>query len=334
MPAVTLEAPLSALRLNTIVPQVDGSISAWRWIAIALCLVIPTIGWALLARQVGRFAKLYQLGEPDHSRTNEPGTRTLTLAREFLGHTRMKRLPVVAVAHWFTALSFFILFATLVNAFFQLLQADYRLPLIGHFPPFEWVIELFAVTGLIGIVVLIIIRQKNHPRSSDGEGGRRSRFFGSTWWQAYYVEFTILAVCVCIFLLRTLEAAMVSRQEPKTSIALHFPLSGWASGLWSGLSLDGIRGWVYAIATIKILVSFAWMITISLTPSSRSWSRASRSTSRTWTTSPKTPRWASARSRTSPGRACSTSAPAPNAAAARASARPGTPTSHSRPSCS
>ena len=80
MPAVTLEAPLSALRLNTIVPQVDGSISAWRWIAIALCLVIPTIGWALLARQVGRFAKLYQLGEPDHSRTNEPGTRTLTLA--------------------------------------------------------------------------------------------------------------------------------------------------------------------------------------------------------------------------------------------------------------
>ena len=62
-------------------------------------------------------------------------------SKEFLGHTRMSRLKVVAVAHWFTALAFIILFATLVNAFFQLVQPDYRLPLIGHFPPFEWLVR-------------------------------------------------------------------------------------------------------------------------------------------------------------------------------------------------
>ena len=38
------------------------------------------------------------------------------------------------------------------------------------------------------------IRQKNHPRSAAGSDGRRSRFFGSTFWQAYYVELTILGV--------------------------------------------------------------------------------------------------------------------------------------------
>ena len=112
---------------------------------------------------------------------------------------------------------------------------------------------------------------------------------------------------------------------------------------------------------VKILISIAWMITISLNTDdgrrlapvhrlaehlvqarrrrppvararcSRSWSTASRSTSRTSRTSTRTPRSASARSRTSPGRACSTSPPAPSAAAASPSARPGTPTSRCRP---
>jgi ferredoxin len=243
-----------------------GGFSAIQGVALALCFVIPLIGWALLFRQLGRFVALYRLGQPDAGRTGSPGTRTWTLAKEFLGHTRMSRLKVVAVAHWFTALAFLILFTTLVNAFFQLVQPDYRLPIVGHFPPFEWLVEVFAWAGLIGIAVLIAIRQKNHPRSAAGEGGRRSRFFGSTFWQAYYVEATIFFVTICILLLRGLESAMVSRLEPETSLALHFPLTGWMSGLFSGVSLPGLATWVYVVATIKILISFAWMITISLQP--------------------------------------------------------------------
>jgi len=243
-----------------------GGLGPLQIVALVLCFVIPLVGWALLFRQIGRFVALYRLGQADGSRTGDPGARTWTVAKEFFGHTRMSRLPVVAAAHWFTALSFFVLFATLVNAFFQLVQPDYRLPVIGHFAPFEWVIEFFAWTGLIGILVLIVIRQRNHPRSAAGEAGRRSRFFGSTWWQAYYVEFTILAVCFCILVLRTLEAAIVKLHEPATSLGLHFPLTGWLSGIWSGLSLPTLANWVYLVAMIKILVSFAWMITISLQP--------------------------------------------------------------------
>ncbi|MCB1301286.1 MAG: iron-sulfur-binding reductase, partial [Tetrasphaera sp.] len=234
-------------------------------IGIALCFTIPLAGWALLARQIWRFSALYRAGQPA-VRLDNPTSRTWTLIKEFLGHTRMSRLPLVALAHWFTALSFLILFATLVNAFFQLIWADFRLPVIGHFPPFEWLIEAFAWGGLIGILVLIVIRQLAHPRSAAGEHGRRSRFFGSTWWQAYYVEFTILVVTICILLLRTLEAAMLKITHPEESQALHFPLTGWLAGMWDGLSLDTINNLVYLVATIKIMVSFAWMITISLQP--------------------------------------------------------------------
>ncbi|HRA45442.1 MAG TPA: (Fe-S)-binding protein, partial [Phycicoccus sp.] len=260
---------MPALRGEGILPMPDeafGGLGPLQVVALVLCFVIPLIGWALLFRQVTRFVQHYKLGQADSSRTGEPGKRTWTLLKEFFGHTRMSRLPVVALAHWFTALSFFVLFATLVNAFFQLVQPDYRLPIIGHFPPFEWLIEFFAWTGLVGILVLIAIRQKNHPRSAAGEGGRRSRFFGSVWWQAYYVEFTILAVCFCILVLRTLEAAIVKLHEPGTSLGLHFPLTGWLSGIWSSFSLSGLAQWVYLVAMVKILVSFAWMITISLQP--------------------------------------------------------------------
>ncbi len=234
-------------------------------VAIALCFTIPLAGWALLFRQVARFTQLYRAGQPA-ARLDNPMGRSITLVKEFLGHTRMSRLPVVAVAHWFTALSFLVLFTTLVNAFFQLIWADFRLPILGHFAPFEWLIETFAWGGLIGILVLIAVRQTAHPRTAAGENGRRSRFFGSSWWQAYYVEFTILSVTICILLLRTLEAALIKFTEPETSLALHFPLTGWASGLWGSSSEDGLRNWIYLIAMIKILISFAWMITISLTP--------------------------------------------------------------------
>ena len=264
-----MPAALAPALASDVLPALDeqfGGVTALQVVAIVLCLVIPTVGWTLLFRQVGRFVSLYRMGQPDGSRTNEPAARTWTLAKEFLGHTRMSRLKVVAAAHWFTALAFIILFTTLVNAFFQLVQPDYRLPLIGHFPPFEWVVEVFAWAGLVGILVLMAIRQRNHPKRAAGEGGRSSRFFGSTFWQAYYVELTILVVTICILLLRGLEAAMVERLEPGTSLALHFPLTAWMAGWWGGATLPAIAAWVYVVATLKIMVSFAWMITIALQP--------------------------------------------------------------------
>ena len=167
-----MSALLAPALASNVIPMPDerfGGLGAVQVVGLVLCFVIPLIGWALLARQVGRFVSLYRLGQPDAGRTGAPLTRTWVLTKEFLGHTRMSRLKVVAAAHWFTALSFIILFATLVNAFFQLVQPDYRLPLIGHFPPFEWLIEVFAWGGFIGIVVLVAIRQRNHPRSAAGD---------------------------------------------------------------------------------------------------------------------------------------------------------------------
>ncbi len=160
--------------------------SALQIVAIILGVGVTIVGWGLLARAVKHFLSVFKLGAPTPAkeRTNQPATRTATLLREFLGHTRMARLPVVAIAHWVTMISFGVLFLTLVQATVQLFDPHFVLPIIGSFFLYEWITELFAVTGIVTIVMLMVIRQKNHPRSADGEDGRRSRFFGSTFWQA------------------------------------------------------------------------------------------------------------------------------------------------------
>jgi Fe-S oxidoreductase len=241
-------------------------------VALVVCLTVTAVAVALLVKTVRQFLAVFRLGQADATRTGQPGERTRTLLREFLGHTRMSRLPVVAVAHWFTMISFGVLFFTLLNAFGQLVKPDWVLPLIGHFPPYEWVTEFFAWTGLVGILVLMAIRQKNHPRSAAGVDGRRSRFFGSTFWQAYYVELTILGVTVCILTLRALEYALdlnggtTGTTAVGNANALHYPLTGWLGEMFTGASVSTLENAIVVVAAVKILISFAWMITIALQP--------------------------------------------------------------------
>ncbi len=229
--------------------------------ALVICLVVTVIAVSLFARAIGQITRTIGVGQPE-SRSDRPGTRTMTLLREFLGHTRMSRLPVVAVAHWFTMISFGVLFLTLVNGYGQLFDPHFALPLIGHFPPYEWLAELFAWGGLVGIAVLMVIRQVQHPRRK----GRSSRFFGSTFWQAYYVELTILGVVLCVLTLRGLEYALLTAQGSALATSLHFPLTAFlGQGLFAGVSQAGLETAIVAVAAVKILISMAWMITISLT---------------------------------------------------------------------
>src|SRR5680860_1150341 len=105
------------------------------------------------------------------------------------------------------------------------------------------------------------------PRSAPGEGGRSSRFFGSSFWQAYYVEYTILAIVVCVLALRGLEYALEAQTgEGEFATVLHFPLTFFIGEAFSGLSTSALESAIVAVAAVKILVSMAWFITIALQP--------------------------------------------------------------------
>ncbi|MBC9956581.1 (Fe-S)-binding protein [Yimella sp. cx-51] len=237
--------------------------TALQIIAAFLALAISIVGVALLVRASRQLIATFKVGQ-SADRGDNKGARTMTLLREVLGHTRMSRLPVVAIAHWFTMVSFGVLFLTLVNAYGQLFDPTFALPLIGHFFPYEWLTELLAWTGLFGISYLIWNRRKLHPGRSAGPDGRKSRFFGSTFWQAYYVELTILGVTMCILTLRALEYAQMKVTGNDHASLLHFPLTAWMGNWWANMDNAGLKQFIVVIAALKIIISMAWMITISL----------------------------------------------------------------------
>ncbi|MFK4083033.1 (Fe-S)-binding protein [Kribbella sp. NPDC020789] len=225
-------------------------------LAIIVSLAIAAVGVALFGKTIGHMVSVVKLGQPAPGRTDQPGQRSLTLAKETLGHTRMLQWSHIGILHWFVAFGFLGLFLSLVTAFGQLFDAHFALPLIGHWFVFEWVSEFLTWTGLVSIIGLMAIRLRSLPR---GEKGRYSRFFGSTAWQAYYVEYTILGVLICILLLRGLEYSLGGGTK------FHFPSTFFVGdALFGGMSEHALENTVYLVAMVKILISFAWMITISL----------------------------------------------------------------------
>ena len=230
--------------------------------AIVVSLAIAAVGIALFVRAIRSIIGVIKVGQPA-SRTDAPGARTVTLLKESLGHTRMLQWTWVGAAHWFVFVGFGLLFFTLVTAFGQLFDPHFALPLIGHFFLWEWVSELFTVVMLVAIVAFIVYRSS---RPKERVRGSRGRFFGSTMWQGYFVELVILGVGVCIMLLRGLEYALLTKggEHSDQATAFHFPFSAWLGEAFSGMSTGGIENAIFLVATIKIVISFTWMIVISL----------------------------------------------------------------------
>jgi Fe-S oxidoreductase len=222
--------------------------------AITISVAITVVAIALAVRAVGEMTRVIRLGQPAMGRSSDLATRTVTMLRETVGHTRMLKWTWIGAAHWFVFAGFILLFTTLVTAYGQLFDAHFALPLIGHWLPFDWMVELLAWVMLVAIVALIIVRQVRHPKRV----GRPSRFTGSTMWQAYYVEWTIVGVGLCIVTLRALEYALGQGGR------LNFPLTSWLGEIFAGASQTALQNWVFIIAALKIVVSMAWLITISL----------------------------------------------------------------------
>ncbi|MBD3931846.1 Fe-S oxidoreductase, partial [Streptomyces chumphonensis] len=120
--------------------------------AIVVSLALSVVGIALLARAVAQFVRFFKLGQPAPagSRANDPWQRSVTLVREFLGHTRMNKWGVVGVAHWFVAIGFLTLPPTIIAAYGQLFVPDWTLPVLGGWLPYELYIEFIGVATTLG----------------------------------------------------------------------------------------------------------------------------------------------------------------------------------------
>jgi len=225
--------------------------------------VLAIIAYLLTVIAVGIFAfgsfKLYKKiasGQSDPSRFQNKGKRFVNMSREAITHTKMLNLTATGVTHWFIMIGFFTLLGSLVNAYGQIINPEFTLPIIGHFIGYEFVVELTAWLTGIGIITLIGIRLVSLMQRPK----RRSRFYGSGNKKAYYVEATIVLIVFCIITLRGLEGALAGVSSWNWHYALSYP----AVAAFSSMNTDQIENLIQVTAFTKIVVSMVWFITIGL----------------------------------------------------------------------
>jgi Fe-S oxidoreductase len=222
-------------------------------VTTVLAAAVTVVAVVLATRTVLRMISVIRLGQPDPERFTDKGTRARIMAVETLGHTRMLRWSVVGAAHWFVMVAFVVLSLLVLEAYFEVVDPEGGLPVVGGWTVYGLATEIIALLGLAGILVLIAIRLRNRPTRPGG----RSRFTGSTMWQGYFVEWVVLTVLVCGFLIRGFKVATGHFEHPAwatpVSHAVGAVLPAWPDG-------------ASVVALVKIAISMTWVITIALNP--------------------------------------------------------------------
>ena len=219
----------------------------------AISYAITVVALVLITVRARKLIGIYKKGAADPTRGENKGQRLRMALREIFGHTKMFNFTVVGFAHWFVMVGFVVLFGTLVTAYGQLINPRFALPIIGHFWVYEYITELIAWATGIGILTLIGIRQVTRLRN------KRSRFYGSGMWKAYYVEFTILLIVFCVIALRGLEGAL--SDEIKWN--RHFIATWFVASIFKSWTLPQLISTIQLVAAIKIVGSMLWFIVIA-----------------------------------------------------------------------
>jgi len=207
---------------------------------VLVTLVLASISYSITFIAVGLFTvrglELYRTiksGQPDPTRSGEKGKRFAAMTKEVLGHTKMLNFTGSGIAHWFVMIGFVALLGTLVNAYGQVVDPEFVLPIVGKWDPYSYFVLVIAWLTGFGIVTLIGVRQITRFVRK----GRTSRFFGSYNKRAYFVEAVILVVVFCVVGLRDLEVRLQNGED--------------------------VGGLISLVAALKIVVSMTWFIVVA-----------------------------------------------------------------------
>lgn len=155
-------------------------------------LGIAIVG-ALAVKRVLWLTKLIRSGQPlseSNNRKDNLKKRITTQFEEVFGQTRLLRWSIPGIAHFFTMWGFFILGSVYVEAFGQLVDHDFHIPIVGRWDALGFLQDFFAVAVLLGIITFAIIRIVREPKKH----GRDSRFYGSHTGGAWLILFMIFNV--------------------------------------------------------------------------------------------------------------------------------------------
>lgn len=232
-------------------------------VLVTVCLVATVVACCLFTVGLTRLVKEIAAGAPLAGRWTRMWVRVFGVLDKVLSHRMFKGNPLIAAAHWLVMVSFVLLVFSLVRAYGQLFSPGWNLPLLGDWVFWSWLTELAAWLGLLAITALMWVR--SWARRTPTSSLHTSRFFGSTSWQAHFVEWVIWVVCLCVLVLHSLEFAW---QETATGLVSRwdYPLTWFLGEIWLACTLSAtqIATLILVAGAVKILVSMAWLGTLGL----------------------------------------------------------------------
>ncbi|MGH8866582.1 MAG: (Fe-S)-binding protein [Actinomycetes bacterium] len=167
-------------------------------VRLVIGLAMTVVALAITGRRLVWLYQLTRSGQPAVGRTGNLGERAKAEVVEVLGQRKLLAWSVPGVAHFLTFWGFIILGATILEAYGALFEADFAIPVIGHWPALGFLEDSFAVAVLVSLVVFAGIRVRQRP----AKRGRGSRFYKSHTGAAYAVLGMIFLVVATLLVYR------------------------------------------------------------------------------------------------------------------------------------
>ncbi|MFH5207436.1 (Fe-S)-binding protein [Antrihabitans sp. NCIMB 15449] len=198
------------------------------------------------------------IGQPAPDRWRPFIPRFKTMVIEFLAHTRMVKFRTVGWAHWLVMIGFMAGAVFWFEAYGQTFNPAFHWPIVGDWAIYHLMDEILGIGTVVGILTLITIRQLNHPRLPE----RLSRFSGSKFGAAYFVEWVVLIEGLGMIFVKAGKIATYGHSNPWTdfftlNVARLLPESVEMVSVFAFIKLMSGMVWLYMVGR-NITWGVAW----------------------------------------------------------------------------
>ena len=228
-------------------------------VRIILGIGVTLIGFGIAAYRFHWLSKLIRSGKKDPNRSRgsiRPKVEAETV--EVAGQRKLLQWTVPGLAHFFTMWGFTILLLTIIEAYGDLFDKYFHIPIIGTWNWVGFVEDFFTCAVLVALVVFAIIRLKNAPQRLE----RKSRFYGSHTGAAWLVLLMIAGVMITLLLYRGAQVNTDPTQFPYGWGA--FASHGVAKLLAPlGAGTNAVLATVFLILNVAIISGFIVFVAYS-----------------------------------------------------------------------
>jgi Fe-S oxidoreductase len=208
--------------------------------AVALAIALAVSG-TLFARRARMLVGLVRLGKPVERGGDVP-VRVRNEASIVLGQRKLFQRFVPGLVHALIFWGFLVLFPTILIALIGAVDRDATLPWLGHQGWFAFMVDLFAVLVLAGVIAAVFIRKVQRP----------ARFEGSHLGEADLILALIAGIVTTLLLWHASRIALGLNEWPAGSS----PVSDALSGLFGDGEATKVLERCFVWAHVLIILSF------------------------------------------------------------------------------